>query len=48
MLIPGSGYRDIYRNSTQPVANFDDTQPSRIGRTDAFLYSGVLAINFTY
>ncbi len=48
VLIPGSGYRDIYRNSTQPVANFDDTQPSRIGQPDAFLYSGVLAINFTY
>ena len=48
VLIPGSGFRDIYRNSTDPVANFDDTYPSRIGKPDAYLYSGVIAINFTY
>ncbi len=48
VLIPGSGYRDIYRHNTDPVPGFDDSQPSRIGKVDDFLYSGVVAINFTY
>jgi len=45
-LIPGRGFKDIYQTSTQPVTNFDP--PDRRGRVDDFLYSGVLAITFTY
>ena len=45
-LIPGRGYRDIYNNSGDPVPGFDRT--SRTGATDGFLYSGLIAITFTY
>jgi hypothetical protein len=45
-LIPGRGYRDIYNNSTDPVPGFDTT--SRAGTTDGFLYSGLIAVTFTY
>jgi len=45
-LIPGRGYRDIYSNSSDPVPGFDST--SRAGATDGFLYSGLIAITFTY
>ncbi|MBI3881081.1 MAG: hypothetical protein HY301_13600 [Verrucomicrobia bacterium] len=45
-LIPGRGYKDIYRRNTQPVPTFDP--PGRAGEVPGFLYSGVLAINLTY
>jgi len=45
-LIPGRGFKDIYQTSTQPVPNFDP--PDRRGHVDDLLYSGVLAITFTY
>lgn len=45
-LIPGSGFRDIYRRSTAPVPGFNST--SDPGRTDDFLYSGLIAVTFTY
>ncbi len=45
-LIPGRGYRDIYNNSSDPVPGLDRT--SRTGATDGFLYSGLIAITFTY
>ena len=45
-LIPGRGYRDIYNNSSNPVPGFDNT--SRTGATDGFLYSGLIAVTFTY
>ncbi len=45
-LIPGRGFKDIYQTSTQPVPTFDP--PDRRGRVDDFLYSGVVAITFTY
>jgi hypothetical protein len=48
VLIPGSGYGDIYRHNTVPAHGFDDTLPSHIGKPDDYLYSGVIAINFTY
>jgi len=48
VLIPGSGYRDLYRRNTDPVPGFDDLESERAGRPDAFLYSGVLALNLTY
>ncbi|MDB6054438.1 MAG: hypothetical protein JWN25_1961 [Verrucomicrobiales bacterium] len=44
-LIPGKGYRDIYRRNTQAVAGYGSNQD---GQTDSFLYSGILAITFTY
>jgi hypothetical protein len=45
-LIPGSGFKDIYKTSTDPVPNFDRTD--RRGRVDDFLYSALLAITLTY
>ncbi len=45
-LLPGRGYRDIYRTITQPVPGFTPT--SNAGHVDDFLYSGILAVTFTY
>jgi hypothetical protein len=45
-LIPGRGYRDIYKTSTDPVPGFDRTD--RKGAVDDFLYSGLIAITLTY
>ena len=44
-LLPGNGYRDIYKTSTSPVAGYG--HPGR-GRVDDFLYSAVLSVTFTY
>lgn len=44
-LIPGKGYTDIYRRNPQPVAGYGSNQT---GAADDFLYSGLLAITFTY
>lgn len=46
VLIPGRGYRDIYKTSTDPVPGFDRT--NRAGAVDDFLYSGLIAVTFTY
>lgn len=46
MLLPGSGYRDIYRTITQPVPGYTPT--GNAGHVDDFLYSGILAVTFTY
>ncbi len=46
VLIPGAGYRDIYRTSTDQVPGFETFSHS--GHADDFLYSGVIAISFTY
>ena len=45
-LIPGRGFKDIYQTSTDPVPGFD--RADRAGRVDDFLYSGLIAITFTY
>ena len=45
VLIPGRGYRDIYRELTEPVPGFTVDAP---GQVDDFLYSGLLAITFRY
>lgn len=45
-LIPGQGYKDIYKTSTDPVPGFNRTD--RTGAVDDFLYSGLIAITFTY
>ena len=44
-LLPGRGYRDIYKTSSSPVAGYGS--PGR-GRVDDFLYSAVLSVTFTY
>jgi hypothetical protein len=45
-LIPGRGYRDIYNNSSNLVPGFDRTNLT--GAADDFLYSGLIAVTFTY
>ena len=45
-LIPGRGYHDIYNNSGNPVPGFDT--PGSTGPVDDFLYSGLIAVTFTY
>ncbi|HEX3889885.1 MAG TPA: hypothetical protein VHX90_03450, partial [Verrucomicrobiae bacterium] len=44
VLIPGRGYRDIYRANTVPVPGFDNGS----GGSADFPYSGLIAITFTY
>lgn len=44
-FLPGQGYRDIYRGITRPVPGFTN-QPT--GAIDSFLYSGIIAVTFTY
>jgi hypothetical protein len=45
-LLPGSGYRDIYRRSTDPLPGLSNVADR--GRVDDFLYSGIVTITFTY
>lgn len=44
-LIPGAGYKDIYRANTNPVFGYPG--PSA-GKVDDFLYSGILTLTLTY
>ena len=44
-LIPGTGYRDIYKTSTSPVPGYGSHGR---GRVDDFLYSAVLSVTLTY
>jgi hypothetical protein len=44
-LIPGAGYRDIYKSSTSPVPGYGSHGR---GRVDDFLYSAVLSVTLTY
>jgi len=44
VLIPGSGYRDIYGNNGAAVPGFNNNS----GNATAFPYSGLIAITFTY
>jgi hypothetical protein len=44
-LVPGAGYRDIYRANTNPVFGYPG--PSA-GKVDDFLYSGILTLTLTY
>lgn len=46
VLLPGQGYRDIYRSITEPVPGYTST--SNPGHTDDFLYSGIVAVTLTY
>ena len=45
VLIPGNGYKDIYGNNPNPIPGFNSDQA---GTVDNFLYSGLIAITFTY
>jgi hypothetical protein len=45
-LLPGAGFKDIYETNTDPVPTFD--RPDRRGQVDDFLYSGLIALTFTY
>src|SRR6185295_15136169 len=42
-LLPGSGFRDIYRQSTAAVPGYKSNAGS-----DAFYYSAILAVTLTY
>lgn len=44
-LIPGAGYKDIYRANTRPVFGYPG--PSA-GKVDDFLYSGIVTLTLTY
>jgi len=46
VLIPGQGYKDIYKTNPDPVPGFGSV--SNRGEVDSFLYSAVLALTFTY
>jgi hypothetical protein len=45
VLIPGQGYKDIYQTSTLSVPGFPG---GPAGAVDDFLYSGLIAVTFTY
>ncbi len=45
-LLPGRGFKDIYKTSTDPVPTFD--RADRRGKVDDFLYSGLMAVTFSY
>ena len=44
-LVPGQGYKDIYRASTDPVFGYPGPAPAKV---DDFLYSGILTLTLTY
>jgi hypothetical protein len=44
-LVPGAGYKDIYRANTDPVFGYPGPPPAKV---DSFLYSGIFTITLTY
>jgi hypothetical protein len=44
-LVPGQGYKDIYRANTDPVFGYPGPAPAKV---DGFLYSGIFTITLTY
>jgi len=46
VLIPGSGYNDIYGTNMKPVPGFD--RANRTGSADEFPYSALIAVTLTY
>src|SRR5215210_2301030 len=44
-LVPGAGYKDIYRANTRPVPGFPQES---VGPVDDFLYSGIVTLTLTY
>ena len=45
VLVPGAGYKDIYRTNTRPVPGYPQES---VGTVDSFLYSGILTVTLTY
>jgi len=45
VLVPGAGFKDIYRTNTRPVPGFPQ---EGVGEVDDFLYSGILTVTLTY
>ena len=45
VLVPGEGYKDIFRTNTRPVFGFHNPPP---GKVDDFLYSALFTMTFTY
>ncbi|MFL6537795.1 MAG: hypothetical protein ACJ8JD_06395, partial [Chthoniobacterales bacterium] len=44
-LVPGQGYKDIYRANTRPVPGFPQ---ENVGTVDDFLFSALVTITLTY
>ncbi len=44
-LVPGQGYKDIYRANTRPVPGFPQ---ENVGTVDDFLYSGIVTVTLIY
>lgn len=44
-LVPGQGYKDIYRANTDPVFGYPGPAPAKV---DDFLYSGIFTVTLTY
>lgn len=44
-LVPGQGYKDIYRANTEPVFGYPTVPPAKV---DSFLYSGIFTVTLTY
>jgi hypothetical protein len=45
-LIPGRGFRDIYRRSPDPVPGYNSFEGA--GKAESFYYSSILALRLTY
>ena len=45
-LVPGSGYKDIYRRMDEPVPGFNTHGDH--GHADDFLYSGLFVVTLTF
>jgi hypothetical protein len=45
-LLPGQGYKDIYRRSTRPLAGLNGLGDR--GEVDSFLYSAIVAVTLRY
>ncbi|HYJ06918.1 MAG TPA: hypothetical protein VEX43_17435, partial [Chthoniobacterales bacterium] len=44
-LVPGAGYKDIYRANTNPVFGYPGPEA---GKVDDFLFSGIFTVTLTY
>ncbi|MDQ6625017.1 MAG: hypothetical protein M3Y69_02590 [Verrucomicrobiota bacterium] len=44
-LVPGQGYKDIYRANTRPVPGYPQ---ERVGPVDKYLYSAIVTVTLTY
>lgn len=46
VLIPGDGYKDIYRRNTEQISGFGSQ--TREGKADDFLWNGLVTVTFTF